>query len=487
MSTNLAIIENQNDLVIDHLKADAQATLSSLLPLAESGDADAQYELAKFYDEKSGIPEDPDLAWSWMLKAAEQGHALATAFLIFSDKVNTLTFFIEGMAIPEAPQKLPWRDRDVAIASTVPALKDLATKDNNIDAKFYLGWFTLFGLEDTGDSENSQAYFKDGANAGCPACMVSLGVLSSDKDQPTPLHWFEQSWGKHFPSAGIRLGQAYLNGEHGLAKSAETAFNYFMQSALLGSAEGARHVANCYALGVGVAQSEQSAFRWYLEGADRKDSEALYTLSFIEQTLHTIDAAADQKLAWLIEAVRLGSANAMAYYGLILVHGRGVDQDIERGLNLLKRGHKAGVGQASFTLAQLYRDGEHQPRNLRLAANLFQRSARRGYSWGHYHFGLACLFGHGIEQSAELAATHFEEAMQSGIIAAATGLGVADYALRRDAAEALGFILFGTRSIDRPIPQWTQETMDRLIGELDDQGMAAAEEVYATLRNRFRN
>ena len=139
MSTNLAIIEDQNDLVIDHLKAEAQEAFSTLLPLAESGDADAQYELAKFYDEKSGIPEDPDLAWSWMLKAAEQGHALATAFLIFSDKVNTFTFFIEGMATPEAPQKLPWHDRDIAIASTVPALKDLATKDHNTDALFYLG------------------------------------------------------------------------------------------------------------------------------------------------------------------------------------------------------------------------------------------------------------------------------------------------------------------------------------------------------------
>ena len=44
-------------------------------PLAEQGDAEAQYMLADMYDEGHGVPQDDAEAIKWYLKAAEQGHA----------------------------------------------------------------------------------------------------------------------------------------------------------------------------------------------------------------------------------------------------------------------------------------------------------------------------------------------------------------------------------------------------------------------------
>ncbi len=50
-------------------------------PLAQQGDADAQFQLASMYDEGEGDIEDEQEALKWYRLAAEQGHAAAQAAL----------------------------------------------------------------------------------------------------------------------------------------------------------------------------------------------------------------------------------------------------------------------------------------------------------------------------------------------------------------------------------------------------------------------
>ena len=47
------------------------------LPLAEQGDAEAQYNLGFMYDHGQGVPQDDAEAVKWFRKAAEQGYARA--------------------------------------------------------------------------------------------------------------------------------------------------------------------------------------------------------------------------------------------------------------------------------------------------------------------------------------------------------------------------------------------------------------------------
>jgi TPR repeat protein len=56
-----------------YLKGDFQAAFEEWLPLAELGDAEAQYNLGVMYDEGAGIDQDLAKAASWYRKAAEQG------------------------------------------------------------------------------------------------------------------------------------------------------------------------------------------------------------------------------------------------------------------------------------------------------------------------------------------------------------------------------------------------------------------------------
>ena len=58
-------------------KKDYTTALRELRPLAEQGDAAAQFYMAKMYANGYGVPEDDAEAVKWCRKAAEQGHTNA--------------------------------------------------------------------------------------------------------------------------------------------------------------------------------------------------------------------------------------------------------------------------------------------------------------------------------------------------------------------------------------------------------------------------
>lgn len=56
-----------------YLKGDYQAAFDEWRPLAELGDAEAQYNLGVMYDEGTSVEQDLGKAADWYRKAAEQG------------------------------------------------------------------------------------------------------------------------------------------------------------------------------------------------------------------------------------------------------------------------------------------------------------------------------------------------------------------------------------------------------------------------------
>lgn len=64
-------------VIAPSLWAESPATVDPLQQSAEQGYADAQMELASFYELGYGRPKDPVKALAWYMLAAAQGHALA--------------------------------------------------------------------------------------------------------------------------------------------------------------------------------------------------------------------------------------------------------------------------------------------------------------------------------------------------------------------------------------------------------------------------
>ena len=65
--------------VVAHMRGDFKAAYREWKPLADQGNARAQWGLALLYKEGQGVPQDYAEAAKWARKAADQGFAAASA------------------------------------------------------------------------------------------------------------------------------------------------------------------------------------------------------------------------------------------------------------------------------------------------------------------------------------------------------------------------------------------------------------------------
>ena len=481
MDTNLAIIEDTGDVIAAHMRHQAEEKFQKLLPLAEQGDAEAQYQVGKLYvDCRPGIPLNDEREWHWNFEAAKNNHPLAMASILLAQVTSPHKY----------PDERPWKDEATAVQTVIEKLERMATKSDNTDAMEYLGFFSLMGIGCERNFSAAIQHLHSGAKLGCHECMAALGITALttqtpiDDSQFSEMEWMEKSWSEYNLLAGVHLGQMHLlKGDEGKDKAIE----YFLAAANLGSGDAAYHLANCYSDGTGVTRSEETSFRWYLTAAERNNDKALYELARIDHYLPSIDVQPNQQNAWMEQAASLGEPKAMAEFGYMLLSGSNVERDVARGADMIKRGAKSGNAVSLHMLGRLYRDGEYVLQDYEAAAEYFRRSAADDLPRGHLSYGYALLWGDGVEKDALLASEHFSEAFDAGIFDGAIGLGVADYQLSHGPIRALGFILFGVREIGGTPPNWVTEFIEELTEQVGEAGMALVEEFYAHLLRRFNN
>ena len=101
-----------------HSKNDYRTAVRLYLPLAQGGDATAQFNLGVMYDEGQGVPRDDQLAWHWYRKAADQGCAEA--------EFNIGVMYASGQGVPkDFKQAADWY-RKAAVQGFVEAQRALA-------------------------------------------------------------------------------------------------------------------------------------------------------------------------------------------------------------------------------------------------------------------------------------------------------------------------------------------------------------------------
>ena len=93
------------------LRAGDYATARQLLqPLAEQGNAEAQYRVASMHALGQGVPEDQAAAAAWYTRAAEQGHHEAALTLG--------NMYLSGLGVPrDEAAAVRWLERAAAIAA----------------------------------------------------------------------------------------------------------------------------------------------------------------------------------------------------------------------------------------------------------------------------------------------------------------------------------------------------------------------------------
>jgi len=134
--------------------ASGEAVFRLKLAAAQSGDAEAQYDLGFRYEKGRGVDEDDDLALEWYRKSAEQGVAQA--------QYKVGIFYLKGIAVDADPEQAKiWLQRS-ANQAFAPAQYQLgklyAAPDGGRDYQMAVTW--LQKAQDNGYEPATRELYK---------------------------------------------------------------------------------------------------------------------------------------------------------------------------------------------------------------------------------------------------------------------------------------------------------------------------------------
>ena len=203
----------------------SKAQFGVLLPMAEKGNAAAQYYIAEAYDDGNGVLQDLEAAARWWRRAAGQGLALAQ---------NNL-----GIAL---------------------------TNGYGVDI----------------DHMEALHWFRKAAEQGLSVAQVNIGVAywegkGVEKDSGEAVSWFRKAadqglgWGQMF------MGVAYANGR-GVSRDDAQANEWFLKAAEQGYMNAQKALGVRYLRGLGFEQDSGQAVHWLAMAARQGDEEAIKEL-----------------------------------------------------------------------------------------------------------------------------------------------------------------------------------------------------------------
>ena len=212
--------------------AQTTASLSSadLIKKAEAGDAEAQFQLGRAYEDGESVEQSDELAVHWYRKSAEQGNARAE---------NSLgVMYSRGHGVP--------RDKEEAFRWYRKAAKQgLPEADFNIAISYYNG--------DGAGSDLNRAY-----------AWILIAKRHGSSNAGQALAQISQDLHGHLEFGTMLLGQLYEKGEE-TPKDLNAAFDTYLQGANSDPKRaGAAQFKLCqfYGTGTGVPQDVVEARSW---------------------------------------------------------------------------------------------------------------------------------------------------------------------------------------------------------------------------------
>lgn len=101
-------------------------------------------------------------------------------------------------------------------------------------------------------------------------------------------------------------------------------------------------------------------------------------------------------------------------YGVVLVHGLGVDADSEQGVRYIRSAAERGLVQAQLFMAAMCSEGRWVAKDEAHAAIWFQKAAVQGNALAQFHRAECCRKGIGTNKDADEAAEWYKKAAEQG-------------------------------------------------------------------------
>ena len=275
---------------------DVAAAVRELKPLAEQGNAEAQFNLGSLYYQGWGVPQDYREAAKWLRKAAEQNHTFAQATLgtiyaegaqevIEKDLPQALMWFILAAAQGDMEAR-EFRD-SLAMRMTPKQITEAQklAREFKPQSAYAKSLLELKALAEQGDATSQ---FKVG--------LIYYSGQGVSRDYLEALNWFKKAALQNNPLAQFNAGYMCEKGE-GTSQDYVEAAKYYLQAANQGDQLAQYNLGYMYEKGQGVLADEVQALKWYNLASIRGEAKAKMARDRVTVWMKPEQIAEAQRLA----------------------------------------------------------------------------------------------------------------------------------------------------------------------------------------------
>lgn len=384
-------------------------------PLAEQGNAEAQYLMGFAHETGKGAEASRDKALEYYRKAAALKHKDAiyrlSFILLASEKEEEREqarqalegaakedpavagrilgeAYLRGRLSPTAdPDKAIFWWKRAAEAGDVPSLL--------LTGRFYEG---QFGFPELVNVKEAFASYTKAAELGDAGAMASIGsrLLSGDeksRDEAKGREWLKKAIAGKEYGAYLALGDF----EENVKKNLKAALAEYERGKDAGQIDCILRAADFYIEGKGTEKDTARGLALLEKAATDGSPMASFRLAVHVLSSEKADLLEGYK--YLVAAANGNLPEAQNELGLLYLSGKLALADSAAGVAWLSRAAQGGYPQAQNNLATLYERGAGVPQNLENAGQLYSLAANQGH--GPATLALARFVNQGVGTKAD--------------------------------------------------------------------------------------
>lgn len=238
------------------------------------------------------------------------------------------------------------------------------------------------------------------------------------------------------------LALIYLDGDDEIEENPEKAYYWFLKCAESGNEEAMFNVGLFMAKGFGTKRDFAKAAEWMQKAADEgneiamvcaekyrkladafekaKNGDAQAQADLAEGLMELGDALDqagggkdyEESIMWAEKAVAQGCPDGYWILALAYHHGRGVDEDIDKAIEIYQKGAAAGNAPCQHNLGCEYMSGMNLKKDYHKGFELFKAAAEQGYGLAMRDLGSCYQFTHGTTANTKTAIEWYEKALE---------------------------------------------------------------------------
>ena len=390
------------DQVVDAYSRSITESLEETMNLAKGGSSTAQYRLATFYRDGTGVDKDPEEYRRWLEQAAFREHPMAMAELADilvseGDTEAAMDLYRRAAESGDFDSRRKYSvmfgetHREVEVLRGV--MKELAESGYPYDLYNYGNLLYRSALIPS-DYDEAFVYVSKASEAGWTEADFLLAQMYRDgtgteRSVQRAEELFQKAADAGHQRAMIVLADMYLEGKY-VPMDTEKAFALYLRSAQCGNLRSQYQVATMLSEGIGTERDPEASKQWFARYASTSLNDFRRTAM---DALRSRSESREVSIDLLKSSSRSLNTQAMMALSSKYADGRDVKKNKEAAFQLMERAAVAG-GSARARLGLMYLEGEGVEKDTSKAFQLFRSAAEYGDGAGMYQ--LALMYKDGI-------------------------------------------------------------------------------------------